>query len=105
VLAALVAGASARALDLEAPDSAVTRLMALLRGVFEPQGIHVPDPLAVSSPPSASDVLHVSHWGPTIGSRGNSCSGDCTLTAVGSHGNSCSGDCTLTGTTDMVIGQ
>jgi lysine-specific histone demethylase 1 len=45
VLAALVAGDAAMAFEQLADDQAVADVLQLLRGIFEPQGKSVPQPL------------------------------------------------------------
>ena len=47
VLAALVAGDAAEAFEQEPAETAVARVMAVLRSIYEPQGINVPAPLEV----------------------------------------------------------
>ena len=47
VLAALVAGDAAEAFERQPQEVAVQRVMAVLRRIYEPQGIKVPAPLEV----------------------------------------------------------
>ncbi len=47
VLAALVAGEAAEAFERQPAAVAVERVMAVLRRIYEPQGIHVPAPVQV----------------------------------------------------------
>jgi hypothetical protein len=47
VLAALVAGDAAIALEQLSHDAAVADVMGLLRSIFTPQGVAVPEPLQV----------------------------------------------------------
>jgi lysine-specific histone demethylase 1 len=47
VLTALVAGDAALALEATPQEEAVADVMALLRGIFSPQGVVVPEPLQV----------------------------------------------------------
>lgn len=48
VLAALVAGDAAVAFEVQPEQECVDEVMQLLRGIFEPQGVPVPEPLQVS---------------------------------------------------------
>ena len=48
VLAALVAGEAAEAFEQQPAAAAVERVMTVLRGIYEPQGIHVPTPVQVT---------------------------------------------------------
>ncbi|KAG7630721.1 SWIRM domain [Arabidopsis suecica] len=45
LLIALVAGEAAHKFETMPPTDAVTRVLHILRGIYEPQGINVPDPL------------------------------------------------------------
>lgn len=45
LLIALVAGEAAQRFENMPPPEAVTRVLLILRGIYEPQGIHVPDPI------------------------------------------------------------
>ena len=45
LLAALVSGEAAEAIEKVPAHQAVAEAMAVLRGIFEPKGIHVPSPL------------------------------------------------------------
>ncbi|CAM8970065.1 unnamed protein product [Rhodiola kirilowii] len=45
LLMALVAGEAAHEFETMPPTDAVTRVIKILKGIFEPQGINVPDPL------------------------------------------------------------
>ncbi|KAJ6836695.1 lysine-specific histone demethylase 1-like protein 3-like [Iris pallida] len=45
LLIALVAGEAAHSFESMPPTDAVTQVLQILRGIFEPQGINVPDPL------------------------------------------------------------
>lgn len=47
VLAALVAGDAAVAFEQKAEQECVSEVMQLLRGIFGPQGVTVPDPVQV----------------------------------------------------------
>lgn len=47
LLAALVAGSAAVALEREEPQAAVGRAMDALRRIFEPRGVEVPAPVQV----------------------------------------------------------
>jgi lysine-specific histone demethylase 1 len=47
VLAALVAGDAAVEFEAKPEAQAVAEVMQLLRGIFEPQGVAVPEPLQV----------------------------------------------------------
>lgn len=49
VLAALVAGQAAAEFERTEPEEAARRVLAALRGIFNPKGIHVPAPLQVRS--------------------------------------------------------
>ena len=48
LLAALVSGEAAEAVEKVSAGEAVAEVMTVLRGIFEPQGIQVPTPLQVS---------------------------------------------------------
>lgn len=48
VLAALIAGDTALAVEQGSQEEAVSEVMELLRGIFRPQGVEVPEPLQVS---------------------------------------------------------
>lgn len=54
VLAALVAGDAAVEFEAKPEAQAVVEVLQLLRGVFEPQGVTVPQPLQVSAAKSAA---------------------------------------------------
>ncbi|KAK9064078.1 hypothetical protein SSX86_017950 [Deinandra increscens subsp. villosa] len=45
VLMALVAGEAAHSFECMPPTDAVTRILQILRGIYEPQGIDVPEPI------------------------------------------------------------
>ncbi|PKA48062.1 Lysine-specific histone demethylase 1 like 3 [Apostasia shenzhenica] len=45
LLIALVAGEAAHSFESMSPTDAVTKVLRILRGIYEPQGIDVPDPL------------------------------------------------------------
>lgn len=47
LLAALVSGEAAEAIEKIPAHQAVAEAMTVLRGIFEPKGIHVPSPLQV----------------------------------------------------------
>ena len=47
LLAALVSGEAAEAIEKQPAGDAVAEALAVLRGIFEPQGIQVPTPLQV----------------------------------------------------------
>lgn len=47
VLAALVAGQAAEDLEALEDEQAVGQVLGVLRGIFGPQGVEVPDPLQV----------------------------------------------------------
>ena len=49
LLAALVSGEAAEAIEKQPAGDAVAEALAVLRGIFEPQGIQVPTPLQVGS--------------------------------------------------------
>lgn len=68
LLAALVSGEAAEAIEKQPAGDAVAEALAVLRGIFEPQGIQVPTPLQVGSNGTAAylvskhqAVLHVPH--------------------------------------------
>lgn len=48
MLAALVSGEAAEAIEKQPAGDAVAEALAVLRSIFEPQGITVPTPLQVS---------------------------------------------------------
>ncbi|KAI4320750.1 hypothetical protein MLD38_034195 [Melastoma candidum] len=56
-LIALVAGEAAEAFEMENPYSIVHRLMTILRGIYKPKGIDVPDPLQTICTRWGSDPL------------------------------------------------
>ena len=56
VLAALVAGDAAVEFEAKPEAQAVGEVLQLLRGVFEPQGVAVPQPLQVSSTATSAAV-------------------------------------------------
>lgn len=47
VLAALVAGEASHAFEAMPKEEAVEKVLAVLRGIFTPQGIEVPSPIQV----------------------------------------------------------
>ena len=49
LLAALVSGEAAEAIEKQPAGDAVAEALAVLRGIFEPQGIQVPTPLQVAT--------------------------------------------------------
>jgi Flavin containing amine oxidoreductase len=49
LLIALVAGEAAERFETLQPEAAVASVMHVLRGIFEPQGVSVPDPVQVCS--------------------------------------------------------
>lgn len=57
MLAALVSGEAAEAIEKQPAGAAVAEALAVLRGIFEPQGIQVPTPLQVGS--STAATLHL----------------------------------------------
>ena len=56
LLAALVSGEAAEAIERQPAGDAVAEALAVLRGIFEPQGIQVPIPLQAGS--STAMTMH-----------------------------------------------
>ena len=62
VLAALVAGEAAEAFERQPAAASVERVMAVLRRIYEPQGIRVPAPVQVLAVAAAR--VHTQLWYP-----------------------------------------
>ncbi|KAI3734710.1 hypothetical protein L6452_14185 [Arctium lappa] len=72
VLIALVAGEAAHSFESMPPPDAVTRIMQILRGIYEPQGIDVPDPLQTVCTRWGSDPLSLgSYSNVAVGASGD----------------------------------
>ncbi|KAL4575236.1 hypothetical protein LXL04_022078 [Taraxacum kok-saghyz] len=72
VLMALVAGEAARSFESMPPTDAVTRVLQILRGIFSPQGIEVPEPIQTVCTRWGSDPFSLgSYSNVAVGSTGD----------------------------------
>ena len=51
LLAGLASGDAAIAFEKQSPEAIVERVLRVLRGIFEPQGVEVPQPVQVAALP------------------------------------------------------
>lgn len=49
MLAGLASGDAAIAFEKQSPEAIVERVLRVLRGIFEPQGVEVPQPVQVAA--------------------------------------------------------
>lgn len=72
VLMALVAGEAAHSFESMPPTDAVTRVLQILRGIFSPQGIEVPEPIQTVCTRWGSDPFSLgSYSNVAVGSTGD----------------------------------
>ncbi|KAJ0718507.1 putative spermine oxidase transcription regulator Homeodomain-LIKE family [Helianthus annuus] len=72
VLMALVAGEAAHSFESMPPTDAVTRILQILRGIYEPQGIEVPEPIQTVCTRWGSDPFSLgSYSNVAVGSSGD----------------------------------
>ncbi|PWA74935.1 flavin containing amine oxidoreductase family protein [Artemisia annua] len=72
VLMALVAGEAAHSFESMPPTDAVTRVLQILRGIYEPQGIEVPEPIQTVCTRWGSDPFCLgSYSNVAVGSSGD----------------------------------
>ncbi|KAJ0546023.1 putative amine oxidase [Helianthus annuus] len=68
---ALVAGEAAHSFESMPPTDAVTRILQILRGIYEPQGIEVPEPIQTVCTRWGSDPFSLgSYSNVAVGSSG-----------------------------------